>query len=253
MSRSFRGWHFAVAPLLAALPLLWAGHASADPPGDKVLKGMEDAMNRAKTQYMEYEVTNQEPGKAEKKMALKVYIKGEKRMTEFTAPADMKGTKVLILSPTQMYVYLPAFGKVRRIASHVTDQGFMGLAFTQDDMATQIYSSVYAAQLASETGGEWKLAVTPKGGEKTAHGKIEFTVAKDKSVPTEIKYFNTGGQHVKTETRSKYSCEGNVCTPGELKMVDHTKGGHWTKLVRTAWKVNENLSDDLFSKRNLEK
>lgn len=37
-----------------------------------------------------------------------------------------------------MYVYLPAFGKVRRIASHTKDQGFLGLTFSQDDMATTV-------------------------------------------------------------------------------------------------------------------
>jgi outer membrane lipoprotein-sorting protein len=251
MSRSFRGWLSVGAPLLAAL--VYAGHASADPAGDKVLTAMEEATNRAKTQYFEYEVVNQEPGKAEKKMALKVYIKGEKRLTEFTAPADMKGTKVLILSPTQMYVYLPAFGKVRRIASHVTDQGFMGLAFSQDDLATQVYSATYAAAVASDAGSDWKIAATPKAGQQTAHGKIEFTIGKEKSLPSEIKYFNAAGTHVKTETRTAYQCNGNVCAPGELKMVDHSKGGHYTKLNLKAWKVNESLSDDLFSKRNLEK
>jgi outer membrane lipoprotein-sorting protein len=252
MSRIFRGWHSAAAPLLAAA-VLWAGHASADAPGDKALKGMDEAMNRAKTQYLEFEVINQEPGKAEKKLALKVWIKGDKRLTEFTAPADMKGTKVLILSPTQMYVYLPAFGKIRRIASHVTDQGFMGLTFSQDDLATQAYSAAYEAKVASDAGAEMKVVATPKAGQTTQHGKIEFVVAKDKNLPTELKYFNAAGNHVKTETRTGYECQSNVCSPLELKMVDHTKGGHWTKMIRKAWKLNEPLSDDLFSKRSLEK
>ena len=252
MSAIFRSWLTASAPLLAAT-LLWAGHASADAPGDKALKGMDEAMNRAKTQYYEYEVINQEPGKAEKKMALKVWLKGEKRLTEFTAPADMKGTKVLILSPTQMYVYLPAFGKIRRIASHVTDQGFMGLAFSQDDLANQSYAPIYDAQVASDAAAEMKLVATAKAGQTVPNGKIEFLIAKDKNLPTEIKYFNTAGNHVKTETRTGYECQGAVCSPKELKMVDHTKGGHWTKMIRKAWKVNEDLSDDLFSKRSLEK
>ncbi|HVK69624.1 MAG TPA: outer membrane lipoprotein-sorting protein [Polyangium sp.] len=251
MSTAFRGWLSASAPLLAAL--LWAGHAGADAPGDKALKAMEEAMNRAKTQYYEYEVVNKEPGKDEKKMGLKVYIKGEKRLTEFTAPADMKGTKVLILSPTQMYVYLPAFGKIRRIASHVTDQGFMGLAFSQDDLATQAYAAFYDAQLAADAGAEQTLVATAKAGQTVPNGKIEFKIVKDKNLPSEIKYFNTAGKHVKTETRTTYDCQGNVCSPQELKMVDHTKGGHWTKMVRKAWKVNEEMSDDLFSKRSLEK
>jgi len=253
MSTNFRGWLSFGAPLLAALiPLVSVGHASADAAGDKVLAGMEEATNRAKTQYFEYEVINQEPGKAEKTMAIKVYIKGEKRLTEFTS-GDMKGTKVLIESPTQMYVYLPAFGKVRRIASHVTDQGFMGLAFSQDDLATQIFSTAYATQAAVDAGSDVKLSVTPKAGQSTPHGKIEFTIGKEKNLPSEIKYYNTAGTHIKTETRTGYKCEGNICAPGELKMVDHSKGGHWTKMVMKSWKVNGNLSDDLFTKRNLEK
>lgn len=251
MNTSFRGWLSVGAVLTVAL--VGVGSASADPPGDAALAKMDKAMNQAKTQYLEYEITNQEPGKAEKKLGMKVYIKGEKRFTEFTAPADMKGTKVLILSPTQMYVYLPAFGKVRRIASHTTDQGFMGMTFTQDDFASQSYGGAYTGQLLSEAGNDQKLALTPKAGQTTPYGKLEFSVMKDKSLPSEIKYFNAGGTHVKTETRSDYKCEGSVCTPMTLKMVDHSKGGHWTKFVTKQWKVNTELSDDLFSKRNLEK
>lgn len=251
MNKSFRGWLSVGAVFTAALAAV--GSASADPPADAALAKMDKAMNQASTQYLEYDVTNQEPGKAEKKIGMKVYIKGEKRFTEFTAPADMKGTKVLILSPTQMYVYLPAFGKVRRIASHTTDQGFMGMTFTQDDFASQTYSPLYAGQQVADAGGDQKLTLLPKAGQTTPYGKLEFTVSKDKGLPSEIKYFNAGGQHVKTELRTNYQCKETVCTPMELKMTDHTKGGHWTKFVTKTWKVNESISDDLFSKRNLEK
>jgi hypothetical protein len=114
--------------------------ARADAAGDAALAKVDDAMNRAKTHQFEYDVTNQEAGKAETKLAMRVQMKGEKRQTEFLAPADMKGTKVLILSPDQKYVYLPAFGKVRRIASSVGDQGFMGMTFSQDDFVTKYTS-----------------------------------------------------------------------------------------------------------------
>ncbi|APR76307.1 Outer membrane lipoprotein-sorting protein [Minicystis rosea] len=224
--------------------------AAADPAGDKIVAEVDAAMNRAKTHKFDYEIINQEPGKSERTMAMRVQIKAEKRLTEFSAPADMKGTKVLILSPTQMYVYLPAFGKVRRIASHTKDQGFLGLAFSQDDMAQQAYGSDYESKLAGEDGASWKLVLTPRAGKETSYAKIEATIAKDKKVPTELKYFNAEGKNIKTETRTGYTCEGDVCTPGELKMTDNAKG-NWTKLVRKSWKVNENISDDVFSQRSL--
>jgi len=252
MSTSFRGYlPLLITPLLAAL--LFAPSASADGAGDSAIKSVEAALNRAKSQFIEYEVVNKEPGKDEKTLGLKVHIKGDKRLTEFTAPADMKGTKILIESPTQMYVYLPAFGKVRRIASHVNDQGFMGLAFTPDDLASQTYSTAYDAAITSDSGSEKKFVLTVKTGQTVAYPKIELTVGKEKNLPTEIKYFNASGTHVKTEVRSDYSCEGDVCSPRELKMTDHSKGGHWTKMIRKGWKVNQELNDSLFSKRNLEK
>jgi outer membrane lipoprotein-sorting protein len=249
MTRSFRS-----GLLLAASALALMTHGSvarADAAGDKVLTAMDGALNRAKTQYFEYDVINQEPGKGERKLGLQVRLKGDKRFTEFTAPADMKGTKILIMSPTQMYVFLPAFGKVRRIASSVSDQGFMGMTFSQDDLASQAYNATYEAKIASESPTEFHLVVTPKAGQTTPYAKMEITVGKEKMLPSEIKYFNAAGTNVKTETRTGYTCEGNVCVPSELKMVDNTKGGASTKMIRTKWKVNEEMSDDLFSKRAL--
>jgi outer membrane lipoprotein-sorting protein len=225
--------------------------ARADAPGDSVLAQMDAAMNKHKTLKFEYEIVNKEsPDKAERNMGLKVLIKGEKRYSEFTAPADMKGTKVLIISPTQMYVYLPSFGKVRRIASHTKDQGFLGLTFSQDDMATTSYGPLYAASILSEDAASWKLSLTPKPGQDTPYAKIEVTVAKDKKVPSELKYFNAEGKNIKTEVRSGYACEGDVCTPGELKMTDNVKGA-WSKLTAKSREVNKEISDDVFTQRNL--
>jgi outer membrane lipoprotein-sorting protein len=237
----------------AALAVLGvAGDARSDAAGDKVLAQMDAALNRAKSHYFEYDAVTAEAGKAEKKIGMKWWVKGEKQLIEFTAPADMKGTKVLILSPTEAYVYLPAFGKIRRIAAHSSSQGFLGLAFSIDDLATSKYSGQYSAAMGAEGASATTLVATPKSGQEAAYAKIGFTVAKDKFLPTEIKYFNKEGKNTKTETRGGYTCEGNICTPGGRKMVDDAKG-LTTTFTRKKWKVNESIQDDVFSKRNLEK
>jgi hypothetical protein len=232
------------------LSATWSPPASADAAGDAVLARTDTAMNKARSLFFEYRIANQEPGKPERTLELRVSVKGEKRLHEFTGPADMKGTKILILSPTQMYVYLPAFGKVRRIASHTSDQSAFGMTFSQDDLATTSYGGSYQATIASRTATQTKLVLTPKAGKETPHAKIEMLVNNDKSLPAELKYFNAAGVNVKTETRSGYTCEGDVCTPGELKMVDNAKG-NWTRLTRVSVKVNPVLSDEVFSQRSL--
>jgi outer membrane lipoprotein-sorting protein len=226
--------------------------AHADEAGNKALAAVDAATNRAKTQLMEMDATVKSTDKADRKLALAVSLKGDKRLTEFLAPSDVKGTKVLVLSPTQMYIYLPAYKKVRRVASHVTDQGFMGMTFSQDDFSLSRYSPQYGATIAKDDGKTVKLTLTPKADQKPPYAKIEMTVEKARSLPLEIKYFNDAGTHLKTETRTSYSCEGDVCAPVELKMVDHTKGGLSTTMVRKSWKVNTDIPDSKFTQRALE-
>src|SRR5262249_29781047 len=150
--------------------------------------------------------TTVEPGHADKKLGINVWIQGDKRVSEFTAPADLKGTKVLILSTTEMYAYLPAFGKVRRIASHTNDQSAFGMVFSQDDLATLKYAPDYQAALKSEDDKQAIIVLTPKPGHG-GYAKLEMTVAKDLKLPTEVKYFDGSGTLLKTETRTGYTCE----------------------------------------------
>jgi hypothetical protein len=102
----------------------------------------------------------------------------------------------------------------------------------------------------ADAGADVKITLTPKAGKETTYSKIEITASKDKSLPKELKYFNAEGKNIKTETRTGYTCQGDICTPAELKMVDNTKG-NWTKIVQKSWKVNEEISDDVFSQRSL--
>ena len=233
--------------LAVALP----APALADAAGDSVLAEMDAAMNKAQDAHFDYEIVNKEPGKDQRTMAMRVQLKGEKRLTEFTAPADMKGTKVLILSPTQMYVYLPAFGKVRRIASHTKDQGFLGLSLQPGRHGDhRVRPRSTAARSPRATPARRPSSLTPKAGQARPTPRSRSRSPRTTRCPCELKYFNADGKNVKTETRTGYTCEGDVCTPGELKMVDNIKG-NWTKLVPKSRKVNEEISDDVFSKRNL--
>jgi hypothetical protein len=236
------------------LVITLAAPAAADPAGDKVLAEVDDSMNRARSQHFIYDAVTQEPGRGEKKLGLEVWMRGDKRLTSFTEPADLKGTKVLVVSPTEMYAFLPAFGKVRRIASHTNDQSAFGMAFSQDDLADQRYGDEYGAVLAGEDEQQVRLVLTPRPGAKPTYARIELAAKQgDSKVPVELKYYAASGTLLKTETRGGYKCEGNVCVPGELKMIDHSKGGLWTRITMREWKLNEAFGDDLLSKRNLDR
>ena len=220
--------------------------------GDEVLAMMDAASTRAEDQFFEYELSNLEPGREAKIMAIKVHIKGERRMTEFLAPGDMKGTKVLVRSRTELYIYLPAYNKVRRVASHATRGGFLGTTYSNEDISTITFANLYAGKLLSETDSHWVLEATPKEGIKAMYGKLVFTVRKDYAQASEIKYFNSKDEHIKTESRTEYSCQGTICNAAVMTMVDHSRGGASTQFLRRDWRVNTGISESLFSKRTLQ-
>jgi len=73
-------------------------------------------------------------------MASRLFSDGtEKRIIVFLSPSDVKGTSMLIFDHPEgdddMWLYMPALRKVRKIASGEKNRSFMGSEFTHADMA----------------------------------------------------------------------------------------------------------------------
>ena len=232
--------------------LLSGGQARADAKGDEALSKVVDALHSYKTLTTQYTMTTQEPGKDPTEMVVRTNFMGRKQFTELLAPGDIKGTKVLHLSDTEMYIYMPAYRKIRRVASHVNEQGLFGTTYSATDMNLTTYTQYFTATVKSEDGGNVVLALESKPDARAPYGKMELTVDKSLNLPTRIKYYDDKGTHVKTETRTNYVCEGKVCLPKRQKMVDHTKNDKWSRLELTDYKANPSLPEDMFSKRNLQ-
>jgi len=72
---------------------------------------------------------------------LEVADDGDKSMTIFDAPGDVKGTALLTFThktgPDDQWLYLPALKRVKRIASDNKSGPFMGSEFAYEDIASQ--------------------------------------------------------------------------------------------------------------------
>ena len=239
--------------LLLLSSLLLTNQSYADEAGDVVLSSIDDAANRFRDSLGRFTATTAEAGKSDRVMEFSAHTLGQKRMVEFFQPADMKGTKVLVIGPQQMYIYLPAYNKVRRIASHLTQQGSMGTTLSEADMATTHYGKVYEAEIKTEDENSWTLLCTAKAGVEAPYGKIEMTVSRAGSQISRLRYYNADGTHLKTEIRSDYSCNGDICQPMTLTMTDHTRNEMATTIVQTKWEIDTGVSEDSFSKRQLQR
>ncbi len=222
--------------------------------GDEVVKRMDEAMTRAQDQSFDFDLITVEPGKGERRMTYHVDIKGTSfRRVEFLSPGDVKGMRMLVVSVNQMYVYMPAFRKVRRIASHVRNQGFMGTAYSYDEMSIVTYGDVFSAKLLSESDKDWTVELIRRPGQEFSYPKLKMVVSKEYSQPTRIEYFSDKGVMLKSEDRTNYECADNLCNPREMKLVDHTRNDLTTRMVRKSWKRNSGIPDSFFTQRALQK
>lgn len=72
---------------------------------------------------------------------LEMYDDGDKSLTIFESPRDVKGTAFLSfthsLTPDDQWLYLPALKRVKRISSRNKSGPFMGSEFAYEDMSSQ--------------------------------------------------------------------------------------------------------------------
>lgn len=133
--------------------------------------------------------------------------KTEKRIYRFLEPADVKGTGVLVFDyETQaddVWIYLPALRKTRRIVSSQRSQSFMGSEFSYGDLNVPALEDYNYALAADENfGGEscYVIEVTPKDksiAESEGYSKKTYWVGKDKFVIRRGLYYDMSGKLLK--------------------------------------------------------
>lgn len=99
-------------------------------------------------------------------MVSKTYGDTEKRMMKFLDPADVRGTAMLIIdnkdSQDDMWIYLPALRRTRRIVSTEKGKSFMSSEFTNADMASGSNTDFNISHMPqSGENGMWVIASVP--------------------------------------------------------------------------------------------
>jgi len=206
-----------------------------------------------------------EKGKQKKMHRLEVFRvddgKGtSKQMVEFQAPADVRGTKFLSITQPdaedQMWLYLPAVGRERRIAGSAVQGQFMGTDFTFEEISMNENTwKAYTPALAADTRIDGNLCyvvrLTPKGS-SSSYTAVVLYVWQDTSIPLRIEFFGKGGklQKVMTFSDIKRTSKG-VLQPNIIVLENASSGSVTTvKIIETDERP---ISDDVFSLRYLRK
>jgi len=240
--------------LIMVLIMSWAiSVAAQELSALDIVKKSDATVNAPKDQYLDSKMILINKNGDQKVRKTVMYQKGdEKRLIRFLSPADQKGIGFLSLPNDINYLYLPAFHKVRKIASHVKNQSFAGTDFSYDDMSSFKYAEEYDPKLLETTEENYVLELTPKANIKKDYSKLKMLVAKESFYPVKIEHYDKAGNLWKVMVREKVVKKGDYWVSLKMEMKD-LKKQHSTQTLIEKIELDTGLSDNIFTKRNLKK
>jgi hypothetical protein len=155
---------------------------------------------------------------------------------------------ILTTAEGHMYVYLPSYKRVRRVASHVRNQGFMGTDLSPEDMSAASLSEGWNAALESEDQENWVLSLKPKPGNETTYSRLRVTVLKKYGGVSKLEYLDSSGKVAKMQVRSDWKSFGPITLPTLFTVTDMRTGSK-TLMRFDDCEVNTGMADSDFTKR----
>ncbi len=215
-----------------------------------ILKKMDDVMYSSKDMTATNKIVLiNKNGKQDIREATIAQKGTSQRLFRFVKPASQAGISVLSLPKDVMYLYMPAFGKVRRISSSVKSQKFAGTDFSYDDMESKPFTEKYSTKMLNAESGNFVLELIPKS-KKSAYSKIVVSINKQYYYPVKMEYYDKGNRKTKIADYT-FKKIGNYWNASEIVMKD-LKRNHTTKMIMSDVKYDSGLTDNDFTLRKLQ-
>ena len=200
-------------------------------------------------------------------MATKLYDGGktEKRIYRFLSPADVQGTGILVYDyeakPDDVWIYLPALRKTRRVVSTQRAQSFMGSEFSYGDLNIPALDDYgYAIVKEEPFGGEpcWVIDVVPKSKEIAAadgYSKKTYWVSRDKFAVVRGLFYDKDGKLLKELLARDIKLldpKNKRYRPMQMEMINR-QNGRRSLFESTKATFAPNTKDEYFTTTTLER
>ena len=210
---------------------------------DRRAQPFDDQTYHSQIQY-------RESGKLVRTFALSIITKGmHKMLISFEAPGEVRGMRILTPEPETMYVYHPEYRRVRRVAAHVRNQGFLGTNISYDDMSEHRYSDRWECSPHQTTAAAWILDLTPRAGIKSGYSKLRVSIGRQRIQYERVEYY-IGGRHVKSQIREGWRTMAGLEMAGRVRFVSHDRDAEAIVEI-SRWEVNTGVPDSAFTTRAL--
>ena len=181
-----------------------------------------------------------------------------RQLIRFTSPADIEGTGFLSFEreneATEQFLYLPALRRTRRIVSSQKDHRFVNTDFTYEDMErrrVEDYPHIISGEEKKQGRDCRILESRPKAKVQSQYSLVKSWIAKDIYVPLFVEYYSKKEKPIKQYNVAKLEKIQGIWTEIEVVMIDLNRK-HRTLIKVKDIKYNSNLTDDSFTRRNLE-
>ena len=254
--------------ILAITVLHSLDHAAAETPEEKGLAIAVEA-DRRNTGYsnstadMLMILKNRHGQESRRQMRfrnLEVEGDGDKSLTIFDSPMDVKGTAFLNYTHKEgdddQWLYLPALKRVKRISSRNKSGSFMGSEFAYEDIASQEVEKYTYKWLRDEIyeGNDCFVSERyPVDRKNSGYSRQVVWIDKQEYRTQKVEFYDRKNMHIKTLTMSNFQqYEGTFWRALELYMANHQTGKS-TLLQFSNYKFNVGLTEADFNKNSLKR
>ena len=191
--------------------------------------------------------------------ALEVKGDGDKSLTIFDTPRDVKGTAFLSfthsLKSDEQWLYLPALKRVKRISSSNKSGPFMGSEFSYEDISSQEVAKYKYKFIKDDKFDGRDVFVMERYPQYKKSGYTKQIVWMDKEMyqPLKIEFYDRKKSLLKTLTQHEYKqYVDKFWRPSRLEMVNHQTGKS-TTLLWKSYKFKNGFKSRDFDRNSLKR
>ncbi|MBF0118515.1 MAG: outer membrane lipoprotein-sorting protein [Desulfobacterales bacterium] len=261
-----RLFNWTVLTLLFVILISWQAYAAED--GKEIMKKQKE-MHKVKlelgqeTMLLVDSKTNNKEKRTVKRYTKDVGDELNRYLVVFFEPSDVKGTALLTWeqknNKNDQWLYMPALGKMQRIADAGKTNYFMGTDFTYEDMEPEKLESYNYTVIRTEKINHDKQdydcyvieakPATPEKIKQSGYSKRILWITKDNLLTLKAEFYNKREQLQKTYSAYDYTkITGTIWRPKKT-LMDNTSKNHKTLTMTNERKINEPIDDSVFTER----
>ncbi len=184
---------------------------------------------------------------------------GDKSLTIFDQPADVKGTNFLSFThksgPDDQWLYLPALKRVKRISSRNKSGPFMGSEFAYEDLSSQEVEKYTYKYLRDESyeGMDCFVVERRPVDKHSGYTRQIAWIDKQEYRPQKIEFYDRKNALLKTLTYHDYHQYLDKYWRAHSMFMENHQTGKSTRLIWSDYEFQTGLTDRDFDRNSLKR